>query len=542
MSENLSETNNSEIEIDKLMEKIREEVRKRYQETGKSLHDKSQDRSNETETEEPVIDTSAIRSIIKTAEDRADIGAEVTPMLQFRGLTQKVARLAGKAVIYLSSFITDKQRSFNRDVIHAMRAVTDSLDHVGNKIVTEEQNEITRLRGEVNSLRNLQADVKTNLDVTTYLENLFNERESRIRDLEQTIKDIKNNYAIETEKQNQTKQATTRLRGEVNTLRSIQAEMKTSLKTITYLENVLKERESRIRDLEQTIKDIKSRTILREKNFKDRDIKINDLTYAINDLKKLQSLQEGNIKHQVAHIVELEKYITHLLDRLVSRDRYKIPDNWYVSYENKFRGSREEIKERQKVFLPYIKEVGTGSGEYPVLDLGCGRGEWLELLRENGLKGVGVDNNRMMLSICQEKKLDVIEHDCVKFLSQQKSNSLGAITGFHILEHLPIDELNNLLLETVRVLKTGGVAIFETPNPQNILVASYSFYMDPTHRKPLPSPLLEFLAEECGLKNIEILNIHPLPAESRLPGTDVSKRFNEHFYGPQDYAIIGYKE
>lgn len=538
MSDNLSKNNNSEIEIDKLMEKIREGIRKRHKEKGQTLQDTSQAQSNKPVTEGPVIDTSAIRSIIRTAEDRADIGTSVTPMTKFRGLTQKAARLAGKAVLYLSSFITDKQRSFNRDMIHAMRAVTDSLDHVGSKIVIEGQNEITHLRGEVNSLRSAQDKMKTDLDTITSLKNLFKERESQVRALERTLEDIK----IEADKQSQTREETTRLRGEVNTLRSIQAEMKTNLDTITYLENVLKERESRIRDLERTIKDIKNSTTLREKNLKDRDMQINDLKYAINDLKKIQSLQEGNIKHQVGHIVELEKYITHLLDRLVSRDRYKIPDNWYVSYENKFRGSREEIKEKQKVFLPYIHEAGAGSGEYPVLDLGCGRGEWLEILRENGLKGAGVDNNRMMLSICQEKKLDVIEHDCVKFLSQQKPDSLGAITGFHILEHLPIDVLNTLLLETVRVLKPGGVAIFETPNPQNILVASYNFYIDPTHRKPLPSPLLKFLAEECGLKNITILNINPFPDESHVTGSECAQRFNEHFYGPQDYAIVGWKQ
>jgi O-antigen chain-terminating methyltransferase len=439
----------------------------------------SQNTSNETETEKSVIDTSAIRSIIRKAEARANIGEEVTPMLQFRGLTQKIARLAGKAVIYLSSFITDKQRSFNRDMIHAMEAVTDSLDRIGNKIVTEKHNE--------------------------------------------------------------TKHEITRLRGEVNTLRNIQDEIKTNLDTITYLENVLKERELRIKDLEQTIKDIKTSFVLREKNLKDRDIQIKDLKKTLIDLKSLYALQEGNINHQVTHIVEIEKFISHLYNRLVFRDKNILPHNLYVSFENKFRGTIEEIKEKQKIYLPYIKKAQAGTEEYPVLDLGCGRGEWLEILKENGLKGAGVDSNHMMISLCQEKGLDVIKHDCVKFLSKQKSNSLGSVTGFHLLEHLPIDILINLLHEIVRVLKPGGVAIFETPNPQNILVGSYSFYMDPTHKKPLPSPLIKFLAEEHGLKNIEILNIHPLPEELYVSGSDTSTRFNEHFYGPQDYAIICYK-
>jgi O-antigen chain-terminating methyltransferase len=66
--------------------------------------------------------------------------------------------------------------------------------------------------------------------------------------------------------------------------------------------------------------------------------------------------------------------------------------------------------------------------------------------------------------------------------------------------------------------------------------------MDPTHKKPLPSPMLKFLAEKCGLRKVKILNIHPLPEEMHVSGSEISKRFNEYFYGPQDYAVIGYKE
>jgi O-antigen chain-terminating methyltransferase len=484
------DSNIPEIDIDKLMENIRKEISKRRQQTDSPVIQNKKEPVKASASEEPTVDVSAIRSILSSAEARADVGTEVTPMYQFRGVTRKIALSAGKFIVYLASFITDKQRSFNNTVIHALRTITDNLDRVVNKIVTEKHNEtkyeITRLRGDVNALHSIQAEMKTNRDTIIFLESVLKERESRIRDLEETFKEIKNN-----------KEEITRLRGELNSLRGIQAEMKTNRDTITYLESILKERESRIRDLEHTIKDIKTSFLLREKNLKNRDIQIKDLKKALIDLKSLQGLQEGNIKHQITHIVELEKYITHLFDRLVTRERDNIPDNWYVSFENKFRGTREEIMERLKIYLPYIKDVDAGSGEYPVLDLGCGRGEWLELLRENGLKGAGVDNNRMMLSICQEKRLDVIEHDCVKFLSKQKSDSIAAITAFHLLEHLHLDILIQLLSETVRVLKPGGVAIFETPNPQNILVGSYSFYMDPTHKKPLPSPMLKFLAEKC---------------------------------------------
>lgn len=117
------------------------------------------------------------------------------------------------------------------------------------------------------------------------------------------------------------------------------------------------------------------------------------------------------------------------------------------------------------------------------------------------------------------------------------------MTGFHIIEHLPFDIIVKLLDETVRVLKPGGVAIFETPNPENVLVGSYTFYLDPTHRNPLPSAVIKFLSEARGLCRVEIVNLHPYPEAFKVEEADleVAKRFNEYFYGPRDYAMVGWK-
>ena len=102
-------------------------------------------------------------------------------------------------------------------------------------------------------------------------------------------------------------------------------------------------------------------------------------------------------------------------------------------------------------------------------------------------------------------------------------------------------KLIKLFDETVRILKPGGVAIFETPNPQNLLMSSSNFYLDPTHRNPLPSPLIKFVAEARCLHQVKILDLHPYPAHFRVSGSDIAERFNDYFYGPQDYAVIGYK-
>jgi SAM-dependent methyltransferase len=211
----------------------------------------------------------------------------------------------------------------------------------------------------------------------------------------------------------------------------------------------------------------------------------------------------------------------------------------YVSFEDHFRGTREDIKERCKVYLPLIKEAGLGTDGMPILDLGCGRGEWLELLREEGLQARGLDINPILVEECRERGLAIVEGDIIAYLRTLPDASIGGVTGFHVIEHLPFEVLINLLDETVRALKPGGLAIFETPNPQNVLMGSCNFYFDPTHRNPLPSLTMQFLAEARGLCRVEILYLHPPEISPVRENTEVAQRFNEYFYGPMDYAIVG---
>jgi len=164
-------------------------------------------------------------------------------------------------------------------------------------------------------------------------------------------------------------------------------------------------------------------------------------------------------------------------------------------------------------------------------------------LQEEGLWGQGVDRNRVLIEQCRRRGLEVIESDVLTYLHSLPDASVGAVTGFHIIEHWPLEVLIAVLDETVRVLTSGGVAIFETPNPRNVLVGSQTFYLDPTHRNPIPSSVMQFLAEVRGLCRVEILELHPYPKAARVQDADldVAKRFNEYFYGPQDYAVLGWK-
>ncbi|MBE3089077.1 MAG: class I SAM-dependent methyltransferase [Actinobacteria bacterium] len=219
-------------------------------------------------------------------------------------------------------------------------------------------------------------------------------------------------------------------------------------------------------------------------------------------------------------------------------------DSLYVFLEDNLRGSREEIKNRLKVYLPILKKANVGSKNSPILDIGCGRGEWLEILKEQNFNATGIDMNKIMVKICKDLKLNVIEEEGVVYLKNIKDCSIGAVTGFHIIEHYEFDFLIELFKEAFRVLSPGGLVIFETPDPNNVLVGSCNFYLDPTHNKPLPSLLVKLLLETRGFGNISIMNLHPNKVLSKIEDNNSInlKLFNDHFFGPQDYGIIGYKE
>ncbi len=216
-------------------------------------------------------------------------------------------------------------------------------------------------------------------------------------------------------------------------------------------------------------------------------------------------------------------------------------DALYLAFESIFRGSREVIKERVSFFIPYLEAARVGSVASPVLDLGCGRGEWLELLRERGFAASGVDLNRAMIEQCRERGLTATFANALDYLAAQPDASCGAITAFHLIEHLPFRALVRFLEECRRVLQPGGVAIFETPNPDNILVGASTFYSDFTHQRPLPPNSTKFLVEQVGFAEVTIVPLHPYEDDAKVPGEGESAlrdRFNALFYGPQDYALV----
>ena len=220
----------------------------------------------------------------------------------------------------------------------------------------------------------------------------------------------------------------------------------------------------------------------------------------------------------------------------------------YFQLERHFRGTEEEIRARQSFYLPFFR------GRQNVLDIACGRGEFLELMREHKVPARGVDLDADMVGRCREKGLDVIQGDVFAHLANIPDNSLDGIFSAQFVEHLPPELYANLIAQCARKLTPGGVLAIETPNPECLAIFSQTFYLDPTHVRPIPPGQLRFLFAEsgltritthflspagAGLPTIPLLTSRVLEADRLQAWNDAVARFNETFFGGMDYAVIG---
>ncbi|UCB47018.1 MAG: class I SAM-dependent methyltransferase, partial [Spirochaetota bacterium] len=265
----------------------------------------------------------------------------------------------------------------------------------------------------------------------------------------------------------------------------------------------------------------------------------NELTIILDEQKK----QARTLDDLHSKIKDMDKKLTSINREIFGEEpkaEDHLPDAMYAAFEDQFRGRREDIKERQRIYLAYIKEVNAGTKEAPVLDLGCGRGEWLELLKENEFVAEGVDSNSVFIKMCSELGLDATESDIIEYFRSQKEKTYGAITGFHIVEHLPLTDLINLFDEALRTLIPGGVVIFETPNPENIIMGSFYFYRDPSHLKPIVPDTLKFLLEQRGFVKSIIKRLHPR-TEAEYTGNKYIDDIIHSMNMEMDYSVIGYK-
>jgi O-antigen chain-terminating methyltransferase len=220
-----------------------------------------------------------------------------------------------------------------------------------------------------------------------------------------------------------------------------------------------------------------------------------------------------------------------------------------------FRGDEGEIRHRLDHYLPDLRERG------PVLDLGCGRGELLVMLREAGVQAAGIEGDPALAAAARRRGLDVVEGDVLDVLRAQKDGSRGAVTAIHLLEHLPPATLAAVIKEVLRVLRGGGLFVAECPNPHVLRVGAALYWQDPTHQRPLLPETLKLFLQAAGFAVDRTETRHPFPSDQLLmddaggtgaaAGSDLAilaervdrlrRRLDDMLNGPRDYALWAVK-
>ncbi|MGQ9495296.1 MAG: methyltransferase domain-containing protein [Thermoanaerobaculaceae bacterium] len=254
----------------------------------------------------------------------------------------------------------------------------------------------------------------------------------------------------------------------------------------------------------------------------------------------------------LARLGEELALVRGLVDRILHREPLAVPPlekareealpaavrEASLRFMEKHRGSRGEIGERAQVYVDIFRHAS------PVLDLGCGRGELLQVLVGAGIEAFGVDADPAAVAVCRDLGLPVEQRDALEALQRQKEGSLGGVAMVHLVEHLPTALWMQLFAESRRVLRPGGILAVESPNPESLRVAT-TFWLDPTHLRPVHPEAARFVAEALGFEVVELRRLRPFPAEQRLVGLaqdeglrQALRVLDEWLSGPRDYVLI----
>ena len=413
----------------------------------------------------------------------------------------------GKIIVYSKKIVRKMLRWFIAPLIEQQNRVNGSFtasinaltnnDLVINKFIEDFQEgkiniiEIEELKNQSEELTRVRAEI----------EELKNQSEELTR-VRAEIEELKNQS-----------EELTRVRAEIE-------ELKNQSNISILADELSRQYESNIARINQELDILNFRQHRDRKNIKSccKDSEIN--------------VKEGLINQYSKHI-NIENEFTSNFD--------------YHLFENKFRGSREEIKERQTNYLKYFFDSSN------VLDIGCGRGEFIELLSENGIKSKGIDVYEDFVEYCRYKGLNVLKDDALNYLLIQDDESIDGIFMSQVAEHLETDYLINLVEAAYEKLKKGKFFIAETPNPKTLSIFSNAFFMDPSHKKPVHPETFKFIFEKAGFKDVKIEFTEVSKIDYKLPlltsnYVDNLEEFNdginllsEMFFGSQDYAIIARK-
>lgn len=294
----------------------------------------------------------------------------------------------------------------------------------------------------------------------------------------------------------------------------------------------LKELENKINMINEKLEEVKSFSLDLKKSMEElqketlhiRDEKIPALKDALSiGLEGVDRKAEWGLSNLISIKEMLSKGVSLTEEERASLKKSLTSLNFLL----KFRGREEEISKRQKIYIEKIKGVKR------IVDLGCGRGEFLELLKENNIEGFGVEKEPSLCAILKEKELQFFEMDIFDFL-EKKPIEFDGISCFHLIEHLNLKEGLSFLKLVYENLPEGGIFLIETPNPTS-LFSFLNFFKDPEHKTPWHPETLKFFAKEIGFEIMEEIYLEEIKGIGDL---NLPQETRKLLYGPQDYGII----
>ncbi|MGO9855759.1 MAG: class I SAM-dependent methyltransferase [Acidimicrobiales bacterium] len=280
---------------------------------------------------------------------------------------------------------------------------------------------------------------------------------------------------------------------------------------------------------------------------------------------ELEELRRQNIRLKLQIVAEIERHSRHRREigeilktvasqvdlQNLSRDVKRLgvtgstsTDIDYVEFEDRCRGSSENVQHAQERYLALFP---TASGSGAVIDIGCGRGEMLELFIAAGYKAIGVDMDTNMIELCRAKGLPVVQDDGIHYLETTEDNSLRGIFCAQVVEHLLTSELERLVELSYQKLMPSAVLLIETINPRSLFALGNHFFADVSHVRPVHPETLRFICEQIGFGKVELEERSPHPfmnTVDELPDGEVGtvlKELSQSVFGYQDYAIVATK-
>lgn len=238
--------------------------------------------------------------------------------------------------------------------------------------------------------------------------------------------------------------------------------------------------------------------------------------------------------HSELRLVRQRSSLAHAVEQVSQSAPPEFSNVDWLKFAERFRGSEEDIHARQQMYASRFR------GHAPVLDVGCGRGEMLQIFRESGIVARGIDSNDDCIALCQANGLDAEKADLFTYLSSLPEASLGGVICCQVVEHLPRALLPEMIRLVHAKLRAGGLLAIETPNPECLAIFATHFYIDPTHQHPIPPALASFYLEEAGFGRIEIERLSPA-IESMPSLVGLPEAFRKEFFGHLDYAAFGIK-